>query len=259
MGASVWASGSQVCNGQVGSFTAKATKKSQKSQASGSSVAAETSTAPGPKSSMMLKVPTSGVRNTATMATSMKALPRMVKIRNFIAEYSFRPLPQMEISMYIGMSSSSQNRKNSNRSREVNTPITAAWSSSNQKKYSLTRRVMSHDASTAHSPSRPVRATSGADSPSTARRYEAFSPTSGIQANWSTNWKLAASGLRSNSENTSNASTRSATAMATAAPRISRSPRSSNSSTAPAAGRNTVAVSSPLNSGDITMPAGIRE
>ena len=51
------------------------------------------------------------------MATSMKALPRMVKIRNFIAEYSLRPVPQMEMSMYIGTSSSSQNRKNSSRSR----------------------------------------------------------------------------------------------------------------------------------------------
>ena len=182
---------------------------------------------------MMLKVPTSGVRNTATIATSMNALPRMVKIRNFIAEYSLRPVPQMEMSIYIGISSSSQKRKKSSKSREVNTPMTAAWRRSSQKKYSFTRSVICHEASTAHSPSKPVRATSGADSPSTASRYDAFSPTSGIQANWSTNWKAAAPSLRSNSENTSRASTKSAMAMATAAPRISLSPRSSKSSYRP--------------------------
>ena len=61
----------------------------------------------------------------------------MVKIRNFIAEYSLRPVPQMEMSMNIGTSSSSQNRKKSSRSRAVNTPMTADWSNSSQKKYSL--------------------------------------------------------------------------------------------------------------------------
>ena len=104
------------------------------------------------------------------MATSMNALPRMVKMRNFIAEYSLRPVPHTEMSIYIGTSSSSQKRKKSSRSSEVNTPMTADCSSSNQKKYSFTRRPMCQDASTAHSPSNPVSATSGAESPSTASR-----------------------------------------------------------------------------------------
>ena len=253
VGASVCASGSHVCSGHVGSLTAKATKKSQNSHDRGSSVAADASAPLFADNSIRLKLPTSGVRNTATMATSMNALPRMVKIRNFIAEYSLRPVPQMEMSMYIGSSSSSQNRKNNSRSIAVKTPMTADWSNSNQMKYSLTRSPTCHDASTADRPSSPVSATSGADSPSTASRYDAFSPTSGIQANWSTNWKRVASSPRSNSAKTSSASTKSTTAMATAAPRMTLFPRSSNSSTAPTAGRNTVAVSSPLNSGAISF------
>ena len=63
--------------------------------------------------------------NTATIATSMAALPRMVNIRNFIAEYSRRPVPQVEMSIYMGTSSSSQKRKKSKRSLAANTPITA--------------------------------------------------------------------------------------------------------------------------------------
>ena len=51
----------------------------------------------------------------------MNALPKMVKIRNFMAEYSFRPLPHTEISINIGTSSNSQKRKKSSKSIEVNT------------------------------------------------------------------------------------------------------------------------------------------
>ena len=122
------------------------------------------------ESSVMSKVPISGVRNTATMATSMKALPSKVNITNFIAEYSLRPVPQMEISMYMGSSSSSQNRKNISRSRVANTPITAVCNSSSQMKYSFTRWLTRQEASTAQNPSSPVRAIRGALNPSTAMK-----------------------------------------------------------------------------------------
>ena len=151
-------------------MTAKATKNSQNRPANGTNVAAELSAVPIPASSIMLKVPISGVRNTATMPTNMKALPKMVNTRNFIAEYSFRPVPQTEMSMNIGTNSNSQNRKKSNRSIEVNTPITAVCNNNSQAKYSLTLDPTRHDASTAQKPNSPVKATRGALSPSTARR-----------------------------------------------------------------------------------------
>ena len=94
----------------------------------------------------------------------------MVKIRNFIAEYSRRPVPQVDMSRYIGTSSSSQNKKNSRKSRAVNTPITAVCSTSSQMKYSLTRLPTWNDAKTAHNPSNPVSITSGALRPSTPRK-----------------------------------------------------------------------------------------
>ena len=54
----------------------------------------------------------------------------------FIAEYSLRPAPQMEIKKYIGITSISQKMKKSRRSREANTPIMLVSRSSNQAKYS---------------------------------------------------------------------------------------------------------------------------
>ena len=111
------------------------------------------------------------VKNSISMPTSMNALPRMVKIRNFIAEYSRRPVPHTDMRKNIGISSSSQNRKNMRKSSAVNTPMTAPWSASSQMKYSRTRCLMFHDASTATIPSRPVSSTSGALRPSTARKY----------------------------------------------------------------------------------------
>ena len=136
----------------------------------GISVADEVSIDPASESWVMSNVPTSGVRNTATIATSIKALPRMVKIKNFMAEYSFRPLPQMDISMYMGTSSTSQNRKKRSRSNEQKTPMTAVWRINSQTKCSRTLKVMCQEASTAHSPSKPVRITKGALRPSTPKK-----------------------------------------------------------------------------------------
>ncbi len=166
VGASVWASGNQVWTGQTGSLMAKATRKNQKASAVG--MAMSRCPAPASESSTMLKVPP-GATNMATMLTSMKALPRMVNTRNFMAEYSLRPVPHMEMSRYMGSNSSSQNRKNSKKSREVNTPMTAVCSTSSHAKYSRIRCSTRHEASTAHRPMRAVNNTSGALRPSTPR------------------------------------------------------------------------------------------
>ena len=52
-----------------------------------------------------------------------------------MAEYSRRPLPQIEIRKNMGISSSSQKTKKSRKSSEVNTPTTAPWSASSHTKY----------------------------------------------------------------------------------------------------------------------------
>ena len=136
----------------------------------GSAARDASSAPPGSSSRVMSKLPTPALTNTATIATSMKAEPRMVKIRNFMAEYSRRPVPQVEISRYIGTSSISQNRKNSRKSRAVKTPRTAVCSTNSQMKYSRTRLLMWNDTNTAHRPSSPVSMTSGALMPSTPNR-----------------------------------------------------------------------------------------
>ena len=153
MGASVWASGSQVWTGQTGSFMAKAATKNQKTTLMGTTILV--GSMPPSASFTMSKVPTPGVRNTARMATSMKALPKIVKIRNFMAEYSLRPVPQIEMSMYMGSSSSSQKRKKRRKSRDTKTPITAVWSTSSQMKYSFTLSLTFHEASTAAQAQQP--------------------------------------------------------------------------------------------------------
>ena len=73
--------------------------------------------------STKLNVPTEKYK--PRIATNMKALPSKVNITNFIAEYSFLPVPQIDIKKYIGNNSSSQNMKKRIRSRETKTPITA--------------------------------------------------------------------------------------------------------------------------------------
>ena len=117
-----------------------------------------------PGNSTMLNVPVE--KKIASIPISINALPSKVNIRNFIAEYSFLPLPQIDIRKYIGMSSNSQNIKNITRSRETNTPTTAVWSISSQAKYSLTLKVTCQDANTAHTPSMEAKVTNGKLNPS---------------------------------------------------------------------------------------------
>ena len=188
VGASVWASGSHVWNGHTGSFTAKARNKRAKTAPIGMTVLAPTILS---GMTVMSKVPVEKKR--ARIPTSISAPPSIVKIKNFMAEYSLRPLPQMAMRKNIGTSSSSQNRKNIKKSRAVKTPNAAVINTSNHTKYSRTRCWIPHDAKTATIPSRPVRSTSGALRPSTARKYSTLNDSSGIQpSKRSTSWKRLA-------------------------------------------------------------------
>ncbi len=90
---------------------------------------------------------------------------------NFIALYSLRPVPQIEISRNIGTSSSSQNRKNRIRSWAAKTPITAVCSAISQAKYSRGRSSMRHEISTATRKRRPVSSIIVALRPSTPTKY----------------------------------------------------------------------------------------
>ena len=101
----------------------KETKKNQNTTPRGRIVLA--APAPSSASLIMSKCPTLGARERAKIPTSMKALPRKVKMRNFMAEYWRRPVPHIEMRKYMGSNSSSQKTKNRMKSREAKTPITA--------------------------------------------------------------------------------------------------------------------------------------
>ena len=130
VGASVWASGSQLWNGHSGILTANAANRRNQITPAGIK-RSEPATFSGipmmPSAGIdtMANVSTPLERNNASIPTSMKALPARVKITNFIAEYWLRPLPQIEMSMNIGISSISQKMKNSRKSSAVKTPSTA--------------------------------------------------------------------------------------------------------------------------------------
>ena len=115
---------------------------------------------------IMSRVLICGDKNIATIETNIKTLPRIVNTKNFIAEYSLRPLPQIDMRKYMGINSSSQNIKNIIKSKEVNTPITDACKISSQTKYSLTLDFTDHDAKIAQNPRIPVKSISGALMPS---------------------------------------------------------------------------------------------
>ena len=84
------------------------------------------------------------------MPTSMNAEPATVYRMNLNAAYSRRAPPQMPMIRNIGISSSSQNRKNRNRSTDVNTPATADLEDQEQAKYSFGPHAsMRHEPSTA--------------------------------------------------------------------------------------------------------------
>ena len=165
VGASVCASGNHVCTGHTGSFMANAMKKRKKTIWAGIS------------RSVRLRLPISVIskvpveKKSTSIPISISADPEMVKMRNFMAEYSLRPVPQTEIRKYMGTSSNSQKMKNRTKSKDMKTPNTAVCNTRSQKKCSLTLSFTFQDANTADSPSSPVKNTNGALKPSTLRKY----------------------------------------------------------------------------------------
>ena len=75
----------------------------------------------------------------------------------------------MEIKKYMGIISISQNRKNSRRSREQNTPIMLVSNSNSQAKYSRGLRSIFHEMRTTRKPKTVVSTIRGRFKPSSPR------------------------------------------------------------------------------------------
>ena len=118
-------------------------------------------------SSTILRLPVAKYR--LRMPASIMALPNRVYTTYFMAEYSFLPLPQMEIRKYMGMTSISQKMKNSNRSREQNTPRMLVSSRRSQAKYCRTLKSTFQEMRTTRKPIRVVKTTRGRLRPSTPK------------------------------------------------------------------------------------------
>src|SRR5438067_9237898 len=186
--------------------------------------------------------------------TSMNAEPAIVYSRNFIAEYSLRPLPQMEISRYIGSSSSSQNTKNMIRSSDVKTPSTAVSSSSSSAKYWRVRVVMPKETSVATTKRNAVSTTIVMPRPSTPMRNCTSKPAAPASIhvardmNWNC-WPESSAGERSKRTTSASdiASTISVVVSASHFGYVSSSRREPRKITAAAtAGNSTVKTSTPL-------------
>jgi len=117
--------------------------------------------------SSILRLPV--VKYRLRIPASIKALPNKVYTTYFIAEYSLLPVPQIEMRKYIGMISISQKRKNSNRSREQNTPRMLVSRSNSQAKYSLGLRSIFHEIRTTRKPRKVISIINGRLRPSTPR------------------------------------------------------------------------------------------
>ena len=102
VGASVCASGSQVCSGHAGSLTAKAAKNpSIRSMAVLAAIGVPSSCV---KSKVYTPVARPWMNTSATIATSMSRPLTCVKMKNLIAECTRRSWPHTAIRKYIGMS-----------------------------------------------------------------------------------------------------------------------------------------------------------
>ena len=119
VGASVWASGSQVWNGNIGTLMAKPRKRPPKIRS------CVPWAIPSPCSSVrvtMSKVWGSLVKNRARKLSSISAEPNSVKRKNLIEAYSRLGPPQTPIMKYIGSRTSSKKMKNRIRSWATKVP-----------------------------------------------------------------------------------------------------------------------------------------
>ena len=117
VGASVWASGSQVCNGNSGTFTAKAAKNAMNSH-----LAVPESRPPGAhavsvrRSKVRFPVALRCRNASVRKPTSRNAEPAMVKRKNLSAAYCRRSWPHPRMMKYIGTRTNSKKTKNTMRS-----------------------------------------------------------------------------------------------------------------------------------------------
>src|SRR4051794_3424390 len=129
VGASVWASGSHVWNGHIGTFTANPSATAPK--ATSWKVCENPPDAPNCWSATMSNVCGVGpLKNMPRKPSSMITDPNSVYRKNLMAAYSRFDEPQMPIRKYMGTSTSSRNTKNRIRSNEMNVPAIPVSSSS---------------------------------------------------------------------------------------------------------------------------------
>ena len=231
VGARPCASGSQVCRGTSGTFTAR--PPAMRHAASNDST---------PLISSIWRLRAS--RPMTTMPTSSSADPVTVNSRNRVAARlaSAPPAPQRAMTNHIGMSASSKKTKNSSRSSDTNTPIDAAATTSR----SATRSgdVSGFSSHRQHSSVRnAVSRASGNETPSTPRWRRA--PSGSIHA-WSISPQVSSVPPRGTSASSSKAA-RDATAPSSAAERpvIRRESRTSSRAAATSTPMATAITSPP--------------
>ncbi len=127
VGASVWASGSQVWNGNIGTFTAKPRARPAKIRFCVPREIPISCTFT--MSSAMSKV-RPPLKNRARKPRIMKAEPNIVYRKNFSDAYCRFGPPHTPIMRYIGRSTTSKNTKNRIRSWAMNTPFMPVWRTS---------------------------------------------------------------------------------------------------------------------------------
>src|SRR3990170_8887671 len=122
VGASVWASGSHVWNGHIGTLTAnpRATAPNTTSWNPSVNPPPAANCCSFRMSNVCTPPPMSERKYMPRNPSSMNTDPNSVYRKNLMAAYSRLALPQMPIKKYIGTSTSSQKMKNSTRSKAMN-------------------------------------------------------------------------------------------------------------------------------------------
>ena len=132
MGAWVWASGSQVWNGNIGTLMPKPMNMPPKISTcvdKARSPAALRSATPRARSAIA-KLSPPVTKNRARKLTIMSAEPNSVNRKNLIAAYCRSSPPHTPIMKYIGSRTSSKKTKNRIRSWATNEPSMPVWSTS---------------------------------------------------------------------------------------------------------------------------------
>src|SRR6266568_1133973 len=128
VGASVWASGSHVWNGHIGTFTANPRNTAAK-------ITSWIDLANGAVAATCCSVTMSNVcgfawKNIPMKPNSMNTLPVSVYRKNLMDAYCRLPEPQIPIRKYMGIRTNSQNTKKRIRSNAMNVPAMPVMSKS---------------------------------------------------------------------------------------------------------------------------------